>query len=379
MLGFWLAFLAMATPLRTGVWVVARDLRTPERTREVIHFVKEHGLQVVIAQVAVGGYAYYPSRILPRSPYHREFPDFDPLQMLLDSLQDQVEVHAWINTLLYWSLDSPPEDSQHVYYQHPDWFIRDDEGRSLREYRGEDFREQGIDGMFLDPTRPEVREFVASVYEEVASRYPVAYVHLDFVRYPGAGFGFTRDRERYLEETGIDPLLIDETARFTAPRWSTARTFDWIERWYRYHYSRWNELRAEAISQLVSLIHQKIQPYGVKLSGAVFPNPGSSWYRLGQDWVRWAREGALDLPVPMAYTRFPDRYARYLAYYRELQQEMPLYVGLGVWMPDAEHYVPVELREVQRSPLKTVIFFDFSNLAKNQALVRRLQRMGVFR
>jgi len=48
-------------------------------------------------------------------------------------------------------------------------------------------------------------------------------------------------------------------------------------------------------------------------------------------------------------------------------------------MPDAEHYVPVELREVQRSPLKTVIFFDFSSLERNQALVRRLQRMGVFR
>ncbi len=379
MWGILTAVLVMTTPLRTGVWVVARDLRTPERTREVIRFVRSHGIQVVIAQVVVGGYAYYPSRILPRSPYHREFPDFDPLQMLLDSLGSQVEVHAWINTLLYWSLDTPPEDRQHVYYQHPDWFIHDDEGVSLREYRGEDFRERGIDGMFLDPTRAEVREFVASVYEEVASRYSVAYVHLDFVRYPGAAFGFTHDRETYLEETGVDPLLIDETARFTAPRWTTARTFDWIERWYRYHYSRWNELRAQAIAQLVSLIQERIHPYGVKLSGAVFPNPGSAWYRLGQGWVEWARSGALNLPVPMAYTRFPSRYQRYLGYYEELQREFPLYVGLGVWMQGAEHYVPQEIRQVQASPFNTVIFFDFSNLEKNQRLVRRLQRMGVLR
>lgn len=379
MLGFWLALTAMSASLRTGVWITSRDLRTPERTLEVIRFVQQHGIQVVIPQVVVGGYAYYPSRILPRSPYHREYPDFDPLQMILDSLGDQVEVHAWINTLLYWSLDSPPEDSQHVYYQHPDWFIRDDEGRSLHEYRGEDFREQGIDGMFLDPTRPEVRDFVASVYEEVASRYPVAYVHLDFVRYPGAGFGFTQDREAHLQETGVDPLLIDETARFTAPRWTTARTFDWIERWYRYHYSRWNERRSQAIGQLVSLIQERIRPHGVKLSGAVFPNPGSAWYRLGQGWVEWARQGSLDLPVPMAYTRYPTRYQRYLGYYTELLKDMPLYVGLGVWMKGAEHYVPKELQQVERTPLRTVIFFDFSHLAKNKGLVRRLQRMGVLR
>ncbi len=379
MLGFWLALTAMSASLRTGVWITSRDLRTPERTLEMIRFVQQHGIQVVIPQVVVGGYAYYPSRILPRSPYHREYPDFDPLQMILDSLGDQVEVHAWINTLLYWSLDSPPEDSQHVYYQHPDWFIRDDEGRSLHEYRGEDFREQGIDGMFLDPTRPEVRDFVASVYEEVASRYPVAYVHLDFVRYPGAGFGFTQDREAHLQETGVDPLLIDETARFTAPRWTTARTFDWIERWYRYHYSRWNERRSQAIGQLVSLIQERIRPHGVKLSGAVFPNPGSAWYRLGQGWVEWARQGSLDLPVPMAYTRYPTRYQRYLGYYTELLKDMPLYVGLGVWMKGAEHYVPKELQQVERTPLRTVIFFDFSHLAKNKGLVRRLQRMGVLR
>ncbi len=366
------------TSVRTGVWVVARDLRTPESVQELIRFVQDHGLKVVIAQVVVGGYAYYPSQILPRTEYHQDTPDFDPLQTLIDSLKPQgVEIHAWINTLLYWSRDSLPKDSMHVCNQHPDWFMRDDELKPLIEYTGEDRTMKGIDGMFLDPTRPEIRDFVARVYQEVASQYDVDFVHLDFVRYPGNRFGFTADRDRTMEVTGVDPLLIDPASRAYAPRWHTAQTLDVLDRWYRSKYMVWNAERAAAITQLVQQISRAIQPYGVKLSGAVFPNPGSAYHILAQDWRTWQENGSLQVPVPMAYTRFPKRFEEYADALKERLAKGPVYLGIGVWLEHAENYVPKEIRTAVQQGFDTLIFFDYGNLKNNNRLIRRLQRMHV--
>ena len=366
--------------MRTGVWIVARDLRTPESTLEVIEFVKKHSIRVVIPQVAVGGYAYYPSEILPRTPYHSDYPDFDPLRMIIDSLKPEgFEIHAWINTLLYWSLDTLPDAPNHVCNAHPDWFIKDDELVSLRDYSPEDKRLKGIDGMFLDPTKPEVRNFVTSVYLEVARKYQPDFVHLDFVRYPGNRFGFTEDRDTALKETGVDPLLIHPSARAYAPRWHTARTMDLIERWYRWKLMKWNERRAEAVTILVKQISDSLQKTTTRLSGAVFPNPGSAYYYLAQDWREWQNNGSLNVPVPMAYTYSPKRFDEYLDYLKERFTYGPVYLGIGVWMERAENYVPVEIKSAQRYGFNTIVFFDFGNLKKNQRLINRLVRMNVLK
>lgn len=370
----------MAGNMRTGVWIVARDLRTPESTLEAIEFIKTHKLNVVIPQIAVGGYAYYPSEVLPRTPHHKDYPDFDPLRMISDSLRPMgIEIHAWINTLLYWSLDTLPDDPKHVCNAHPDWFIKDDELVSLREYTPENKKMKGIDGMFLDPTNPEVRDFVVSVYYEVATRYKPDFVHLDFVRYPGNRFGFTGDRISMKDETGFAPLLIHPSARAFAPRWHTARTMDIVERWYRWKLMNWNNNRADAVTQLVAQIGKTLQNTSTKLSGAVFPNPGSAYYYLAQDWREWQQQGFLDIPVPMAYTRFPMRFKEYLSYLRERNSISEIYIGIGVWMEQAENYVPIEIKEAKREGFKTIIFFDYSNLKKNLRLLRKLRRMKVIK
>ena len=72
----------------------------------------------VFVRVRSRGDALYESDIVRMNKNVKN--NFDPLSyvILLGSLLD-IKVHAWINTYLIWSANSPPEDSTHIYYLHP--------------------------------------------------------------------------------------------------------------------------------------------------------------------------------------------------------------------------------------------------------------------
>ena len=115
----------------------------------------------VFVQVRSRGDALYKSDIVKMNKNVQN--NFDPLSyvILLGGLLD-IKVHAWVNTYLIWSGDSPPEDSTHIYYTHPEWFESDYFGKSDIDIKLENIQTPSWEGLFLSPNNPNARPCLAS-------------------------------------------------------------------------------------------------------------------------------------------------------------------------------------------------------------------------
>ena len=241
-----------------AVWIVRNALDTPGSWRQALDAVERVGCRRIYLQVSGRWDALYPSHVfVPPVTLPRGWED--PLAgALADAHARGIEVHAWVNALIAWSAAEPPPDPHHVWRRHPDWFVSRD-GRSMRELtRGELDRAGFVgEGWFLDPARAEVRTELRRLVLELATRYAVDGVHLDYIRYP----------------------------------------------------SGWSPPRGEVhVSRLVALIRgdlAQVRP-GLHLSAAVMPVPDVARESFGQDWADWLERGTVDAVAPMVYRETPD-------------------------------------------------------------------------
>ena len=95
----------------------------------------------------------------------------------------------------------------------------------------------------------------------------------------------------------------------------------------------WTEFRCRRISAIVERISTRIrqQAPGVKISAAVFRDWPDCRAAVGQDWVRWCKEGWLDFVCPMNYTLDDELFARRAAIHRDaLPDGFPVVQGIGI-------------------------------------------------
>ncbi len=346
-----LLFTAIGLMNTKGVWITARQLRPENSAVEIVKNACELGLNALFVQVVVGGYAYYRSKILPISEYIGER---DALQEIIQEAHKYgIQVHAWVNSVLFWSLRTPPKDSNHVYYQHPDWFLVDDNGKNIRYYTKEEFLRAGFDGLFLEPRKKEVRDFIASIFEEIASNYDVDGVHFDFIRYPGYAYGYDDEiRKGFVSEYTYDPIFTPYISRIKSPHWNTVRTKNLYERYAEYKFKIWNDTRVAAVREVVREVRKRVKKINpkIEISAAVFANVGSAYISLGQDWRTWNAEGLLDITVPMAYTPYVKTFEKYLDYCTAGKGNSRLLMGIGVWFDTFnKNFVKKQLQMVKES------------------------------
>lgn len=243
--------------LPCAVWVVRNALESPASWSRALAAVERAGCGRMYLQVSGRWDALYPSHVfVPPVTPPRGWED--PLAGALAAAHARgIEVHAWVNALLAWSAADPPPDPHHVWHSHPDWFVTR-AGASMRELTRGELDRAGLvgEGWFLDPelapVRTELRRFVL----ELATRYAVDGVHLDYIRYP----------------SGWTP-----------------------------------EGGAAHVTRLVSLIRTdlaEVRPQAT-LSAAVMPVPAIARDHFGQDWATWLELGLVDAVAPMVYRDSP--------------------------------------------------------------------------
>src|SRR5207302_1536849 len=89
---------------------------------------------------------------------------------LAHASEPRIEVHAWVNTFF-------SGQGSRVYAQHGDeWGNRTADGQT---------------GGYLDPGVPEVQIYMHRVFMDLAQSYDIDGIHLDFVRHPGADWGYS--------------------------------------------------------------------------------------------------------------------------------------------------------------------------------------------
>jgi uncharacterized lipoprotein YddW (UPF0748 family) len=246
------------------------------------------GVRGLLVQVVGRGDAFYRSDLLPRSEA-LDRSDFDPLALVLERAHAAgLEVHAWMNCVLVWSAPHRPRDPRHVLNRHPEWVAHLPDGRSMTQLSAGERRRLGVEGVYLSPARPAVRAWIASIAQEIATRYAVDGIHLDYIREPGAFAGLDANaRAIFALEQGADP------ARFGLEPAARRATLD----------SSWMVFQRAQVTAIVRGVRDSLarsRP-GLALSAAVLADTISAERNHAQEWRAWVREGLLDRVFVMCY------------------------------------------------------------------------------
>jgi hypothetical protein len=154
-------------PAREGMTVEEQKAQAVR----LLDAAKNAGLNAVLLQVRPEGDALYASQLEPWSRFltgtQGRAPGYDPLAFFISEAKARgLEVHAWINPYRAAANISHPRAPGHISRQFPQYAYR--VGTVL----------------YMDPGAPEVRRRVVAVVRDLATRYPIAGVHLDDYFYP---------------------------------------------------------------------------------------------------------------------------------------------------------------------------------------------------
>lgn len=358
-------------------WVVRDRITSPEKIRYIVDTAKENNFNTLIVQIHGRGDSFYHSKIDPRAEaLSGQDPAFDPLAYILKLGHEAgLEVHAWINAIYIWSKADPPVDKGHVLHRHPEWMMVDDEGRSLADYDQRDIAIKGIEGVFVDPGMEEVLDYLLSIYMEVATNYPVDGIHFDYIRYPGVHFGYSDDLcRRFQEQHGVDPRMLSNEVKGYAAEKHLLGNQPILDEWNYIHYARWNKVKADQITELVRRVSRavkKARPQ-IKVSAAVFPDPGTAYWRVSQDWRAWMAEGLVDIICPMAYSGQPELVAKRIAAALESANGKLIYAGLGAWQKEPSQILE-EIRLIRELGGHGFSMFAFWPIAKKEGYLQTLR------
>jgi uncharacterized lipoprotein YddW (UPF0748 family) len=282
-----------------ALWVNRWDYGSAATIRQVMENAARARFNIVYFQVRGPWDARYPSRLDPCSPRLcgrlGGTPTWDPLEVAVREAHSRgLQLHAWINGLSGWESNnrstcqglrrSEPGQPNHVLIDHPEWAMHTRGGRPMACPNGDEY-------VYLSPAHAGVRTHLARVAADIVRRYDVDGIHLDRIRYPGADFGWDRAA---LAQFGRDPA---------------ANPRDWAQ------------FRRGLVSRMVRETHDSIHAVRrVPLSAAVWPIydrdrfgwPSSSGIaQFFQHTWGWAREGYLDVAVPMTYFRVANERCSY--------------------------------------------------------------------
>ncbi len=272
-----------------AVWVDSwgRSFYSKRECDQLIAWCLQQGFNTLLVEVRRTGDAYYDSDLEPRGKVGEKGPpiadDFDPLQYLVEQAHDAhgLRVEAWIVANRIWVGSTPPPSSTpaHVANAHPTWLLVNREGTTHKGKKP---------SWYLDPSNPAVRRHLARICGDVASRYRVDAIHLDYIRYPDHTWGYGKE--------SIASFRRDEsTAQFPAPKDAS--------------FTAW---RADQVTKQVREVRLALRRVAPKVELTVATvawgdppasefNQSASYRSACQDWPRWCQEGLIDLNYVMHY------------------------------------------------------------------------------
>ncbi|MDY6803860.1 MAG: family 10 glycosylhydrolase [Cyanobacteriota bacterium] len=268
--------------------------RSPEGLAGVFNRLAAAGINTVFFETVNAGYAIYPSNVAPKqNPLTLEW---DPLEAAVKLAKERnMEIHAWLWTFAVGNKAHNVVANQSEDYlgpviaAHPTWVMTDNRGRKRHPNDGK---------TYMDPANPQVRQYLMRLIDEIANRYKVDGIHLDYIRYPfqDPGVNFTHGygsygRLEFQRLHGVDPMDISPTGD--------------RQMWWK-----WTEFRIEKINTFVADVSRMLRlryPDAI-LSAAVFPLPQQErLWKIQQEWETWTRRGDVDLLTPMTYALDTNR------------------------------------------------------------------------
>ncbi|MCX6997702.1 MAG: family 10 glycosylhydrolase [Kiritimatiellaeota bacterium] len=305
------------------------------------------GINALFPNMLWAGLAHYPSDVLPRSTTFLHYGD--QLAAALKAARQQgLQCHAWF---VCWNLGNAPAD-----------FVAQMKkaGRLQQTSEGQTIP-------WLSPSHPDNVALALAALEEVARRYPVDGLHLDYIRYSNGHVDFSPAARRAFERRlGHAAAGWPQSARPGGPLADDFQRF-----------------RAEQITAFVRAARERLNRVrpGLKLSAAVYAGYPECVAGVGQDWAAWLKGGLVDFVCPMNYTADLPLFAGRTAAHVQLPGAAGrVYPGLGIsadesqLRPDQAIEQIVALRKLGAAGF---MLFDCSRPLRDEILP--LLRLGVTR
>jgi uncharacterized lipoprotein YddW (UPF0748 family) len=355
-----------------ALWVLRTSLVSPQTIDELVAAARENGFNTLLVQVRGRGDAYYASTIEPRSTDLQRQPlTFDPLATVLERGQAAgLGVHAWINVNLISSAVDLPIARNHVVLRHPSWLmVPRDIAQDLARVQPESPAYVGrlarwtrtqldeIEGLYASPAIPEAAQHVESVVRDIATRYPVDGIHLDYARFPSARFDYSAATLAQFR-SAIRPKL--------AP--GVRRELDARERVDLFAYpdalpAEWKEFRISRMTALMSKLRAAVKSArpDALVTLAAKPDLDDAYNHKLQDWRGWLQAGIVDAVAPMAYTPEPRRFADQIAAARDIVGGKGIWAGIGAYRLTAEQTVE-NIHTARRLGTGGIVIFSYDSL-----------------
>jgi uncharacterized lipoprotein YddW (UPF0748 family) len=333
-------------------------------------------------QVRGRGDAYYRSRHEPRAKALGSQPaGFDPLATAVrEAHAAGLTVHAWVNVNLVADAADLPADRRHVVNKHPDWLM------VPADMAGADPRSRGflpglakwtkaqsatVEGVYTSPMSDDAADYIVDVVSDIASHYAVDGIHFDYIRYPGAGFDYSRQALRAFRDA-MAPRLTKKD-RKALDRLQGTKALAWVERFPE----RWTDYRRERLTALLRRLRgvALAKRPGVMVSAAVVPDPTVAVSSRLQDWPSWLTEGLLDTVCPMAYTDDLATFRRQLDRVRTLARGRNMWAGIGAYRLTG----PQTLRHIaaaRSAGADGIVLFSYDSLTSPARGADNLARIG---
>jgi uncharacterized lipoprotein YddW (UPF0748 family) len=373
------AVIAAGTPFRAeapeqtrALWVTRTTLTSADSIRQMVLAANAGGFNTLLVQVRGRGDAYYNGTLEPRAAELAGKPDFDPLATVLEQAHAAgLKVHAWVAVNLVSSSVTLPASRDHVIYRAPEWLMVPRElaaemkkvdlrspaylGQLARWTRAHNTQ---VEGLYTSPLHPAAQDHTAAVIGEIAAKYAVDGIHLDYVRFPNEDFDYSPSALAAFKQAIVPDLTArqkqDAAAREALDPLAYPNLFP----------SQWNDFRRSRLTTLVTKIRAAVKQArpGAILSAAVVPDAQVAFDSRLQDWRGWLEHSLLDVIAPMAYTTEADTFQKQIAAARAYAGSRPVWAGIGAYQLSPAQTLQ-HIAAANKLGVAGVILFSYESIA----------------
>ena len=358
-----------------GLWVVRTSLVSPAAIAGMVDAAADAGINALFVQVRGRGDAYYRSGIEPRGALlAREPASFDPLATVIDAAHARgIAVHAWVNVGLVADASNLPASPQHLVRAHPEWLMlprelagaaarRRPDGRLVADLaRWTRANSARVEGLYISPVPRGARAHAAAIARDLARRYALDGLHLDYVRYPNETFDYSRAALAEFRASLADDLTASELAALDRRARTSPTLF--ADRYPQ----RWEEFRRARVTALVAgmaAAAREGRP-GIRISAAVVPDPAAALASKLQDWPAWAARGLVDALCPMAYAEDRASFTAQIDAVHRAAGDLPVWAGIGAYRLTAAETAS-RIREARRAGSEGVLLFSYDSVSSGR-------------
>jgi uncharacterized lipoprotein YddW (UPF0748 family) len=354
-----------------ALWVLRGSLTAPDRIDRLMQSAARSGFNTVLLQVRGRGDSYYASAIEPRGAGVAR--TFDPLAYAIAAAgRANLRVHVWFNVNLVASTAQMPTDRAHIVHAHPEWLMVP---RPLaaelarlgprhpryvpRLVEWTQRHSEAVEGLYASPITADAARHVEQVVGDIAARYPISGVHLDYIRYPSDLFdhspaalaAFRASLQRELSPS--DRQRLDDRLRREPLIYADAFP------------ERWKDYRRLRLADLVARIRgtvRRARPDAL-ITAAVIPDAREAVSHKLQDWPDWARRGLIDAFCPMAYTTSLSVFNRQVTAARQAAAPQPVWAGIGAYRMSAAQTID-HIAAARQAGAAGIVLFSYDSLAE---------------